>query len=82
VSVTNLGQTPAQIRVEGAPRWLLVKPEGFRLAAGARQTVKLVVRIDKLRGSREEARLKFAVDGGEDREIEVRVKVRRRGLFG
>jgi P pilus assembly chaperone PapD len=60
----------------------LVNPEGFRLAAGARQTVKFVARIDKVRGSREEVRLRFSVDGGKDQEIEVRLRTRRRGLFG
>ena len=82
ISVANRGSRPAQVRVEGAPRWLLVNPEGFRLAAGARQTVKFVARIDKVRGSREEVRLRFSVDGGKDQEIEVRLRTRRRGLFG
>jgi hypothetical protein len=81
LTVANLGQTTAQVRVQGAPRWLLVKPETFRLAAGARQTVKLVARIDKVRRSREQLRLKFAVDGGSDQTIEVNLNLRRRGLF-
>jgi serine/threonine protein kinase len=82
VSVANLGQAPAQVRVQGAPRWLLVNPETFRLATGARQTVKLVARIDKVRRAREEVRLRFSVDDGPDQEIEVLLKTRRRGLFG
>jgi tRNA A-37 threonylcarbamoyl transferase component Bud32 len=81
LTVANLGQTTAQVRVQDAPRWLLVKPETFRLAAGARQTVKLVARIDKVRRSREQLRLKFAVDGGSDQTIEVNLNLRRRGLF-
>ena len=82
VSVANRGQTPAQVRVQGAPRWLLVNPQGFRLAPGGRQAVKLIARIDKVRRAREEVSLRFAVDGGPDQEIEVRLRTKRRGLFG
>lgn len=82
VTVTNLSRTTAQVRVQGAPRWLLVKPETFRLVAGARQVVKLVGRVDKVRGRQQKVRLTFAVDGGPDQAVEVRLKVKRRGLFG
>jgi serine/threonine protein kinase len=82
VTVTNLGKATAQIRVQGAPRWLLVKPETFRLVAGAKQVVKLTGRVDKVRNRKEQVRLIFAVDGGQDQEIEVRLEVKRRGLFG
>lgn len=87
VTVTNLSRTTAQVRVQGAPRWLLVKPETFRLVAGARQEVKLVGRVDKVRarqrrGRQQKVMLTFAVDGGRDQAVEVRLAVKRRGLFG
>jgi serine/threonine protein kinase len=82
VTVANVSQTTAQVRVQGAPRWLLVKPETFRLVAGARQVVKLVGRVDKLRGRKYEVMLTFAVDGGRDAQVEVRLEIKRRGLFG
>ena len=82
VDVTNRGGTTAQVRVQGAPRWLLVKPETFKLVAGAKQVVKLVGRVDKVRGREQKVTLTFAVDGGQDQAVEVRLEVKRRGLFG
>jgi tRNA A-37 threonylcarbamoyl transferase component Bud32 len=82
VTVTNVGQATAQVRVEGAPRWLLVKPETFRLAPGGRQEIGLVGRVDKVRGRKEQATLVLALDGGPDQEVDVQVKVKRRSLFG
>jgi hypothetical protein len=82
VTVTNAGQATAQVRVEGAPRWLLVKPEKFRLAPGARQEVGLVGRVDKVKGRKEKASLVFTLDGGRDQEVDVQLKVKRRSLFG
>jgi serine/threonine protein kinase len=82
VTVTNLSRATAQVRVQGAPRWLLVKPETFRLVAGARQVVKLTGRVDKVRNRKEKVKLTFAVDGGPDQTVEVRLEVKRRGLFG
>jgi serine/threonine protein kinase len=82
VTVTNVGQETAQVRVQGAPRWLLVKPETFRLVTGARQVVKLVGRVDKMRGRKQRVALRFALDGGQDRQVEVRLEIKRRGLFG
>jgi hypothetical protein len=82
VTVANVSQTTAQVRIQGAPRWLLVKPETFRLVAGARQVVKLVGRVDKVRGRKHKVMLTFAVDGGQDRQLEVRLEIKRRGLFG
>lgn len=82
VTVTNLSRATIQVRVQGAPRWLLVKPETFRLVAGARQVVKLSGRVDRVRNRTEKALLTFAVDGGPGQTIEVRLEVRRRGLFG
>ena len=82
VTVANVSQTTAQVRVRGAPRWLLVKPETFRLVAGARQVVKLVGRVDKARGRKHKVTLTFAVDGGQDWQVEVRLEIKRRGLFG
>jgi serine/threonine protein kinase len=82
VTVANVSQTTAQVRVQGAPRWLLVKPETFRLVGGARQVVRLVGRVDKLRGRKHKVTLTFAVDGGQDWQVEVRLEIKRRGLFG
>jgi tRNA A-37 threonylcarbamoyl transferase component Bud32 len=85
VTVTNRGTATARVRVEGAPRWLLVKPETFRLSAGGSQVVQLTGRVDKVKSHSERVRLAFAVDGGQDedkQEVEVRLKVKRRGLFG
>jgi serine/threonine-protein kinase len=82
VTVTNTSQTPAQVRVQGAPRWLLIKPETFRLVPGARQVVKLVGRVDKVRGRKQVIALTFALDGGQSQELEVRLQIKRRGLFG
>jgi hypothetical protein len=82
VTVTNISQTTAQVRVRGAPRWLLVKPGTFRLVPGARQVVNFVGRVDKIRGRKQRERLTFAVDGGRDQEIEVSVQVKGGGLFG
>jgi tRNA A-37 threonylcarbamoyl transferase component Bud32 len=82
VTVTNLSRATAQVRVQGAPRWLTVKPETFRLVAGARQVVKLTGRVDKVRHRTENIRLTFAVDGGQDEEVEVRLEKEKRGWFG
>jgi serine/threonine protein kinase len=82
VAVTNVSQTPAQVRVQGAPRWLLIKPTTFRLVPGARQIVKLVGRVDKVRGRKQEVALTFALDGGMNQEVQVLLEVKRKGLFG
>jgi hypothetical protein len=82
VTVTNISQTSAQVRVQGAPRWLLIKPETFRLVPGAKQVIKLLGRVDKVRARRHKVTLTFAVDGGQDQEVEVLLEVKRRGLFG
>jgi hypothetical protein len=81
LAVTNVSGTIAQVRVQGAPRWLLIKPEAFRLVPGGRQVIKLVGRLDKVRGRRQRITLLFAVDGGRDQKVEVRLAVKRRGLF-
>ena len=82
VTVTNRSQAVAQVRVQGAPRWLLIKPESFRLAAGTKQVVRLVGRVDKVRGRKHKVTLTFALDGGRDQEVQVLLQVKRRGLFG
>ncbi|MGD8623716.1 MAG: serine/threonine-protein kinase [Anaerolineae bacterium] len=81
LTVTNTSQTMAQVRVRGAPRWLQVKPATFGLVAGARQVVKLTARPGRLRGEQRD-KLVFALDGGQDQEAKVRVKVKRRGILG
>lgn len=82
LTVTNVGRTMAQVRVQGAPRWLEVEPAEFGLVPGARQIVKVRGRPDRVRRGRQEARLTIAVDGGPDQELEVVLEVKRRGLFG
>jgi serine/threonine protein kinase len=82
VTVTNISNATIQVRVQGAPRWLLSKPDTFRLVPGAKQAVKLVGRVDKVRRREQRVALTFALDGGRDQEIEVRLRVKRRGLFG
>jgi hypothetical protein len=81
VTVTNVSQAMARCRVLGAPAWLLVKPETFRLQPGAHQDVELVGRVDKVRGRRQEVPLTIALDGGPDQRLEVRLRVKG-GLFG
>jgi serine/threonine protein kinase len=82
VTVTNVSQAAAQVRVQDAPRWLLVKPEVLRLVPGARQQVELVGRVDKVRGRKEKVTLTFSLDGGPNQEVEVLLEIKRRGLFG
>jgi hypothetical protein len=82
VAVTNAGRVPAEVRVQGAPRWLLVNPQAFRLAQGERREVDLVGRVDKVSGRKAEASLVFAPDGGRAQEVEVLLRIKRRGLFG
>jgi hypothetical protein len=82
VAVTNVGKTTAQIRVVDAPGWLLIKPDRFGLAPGARQVVEFVGRVDKVRGRKQRAKVTFALDSGTNQQIDVRLQVRRRGLFG
>jgi hypothetical protein len=82
VSVTNVGGAPAKVRVKGVPDWLLVKPDRFTVAPGARQVVEFVGRVDRVQGRRHKEKVSFDLGGGRDREIEVRLQLRRRGLFG
>jgi hypothetical protein len=82
LTVTNVSNITAQVRVQGAPRWLLVKPETFRLVAGARQIVKLVGRVGKVRDRDQKVRLTFSLDGGQDQEVEVLLRIKGGGLFG
>jgi serine/threonine-protein kinase len=82
VTVSNVGQATARVKVQGAPRWLLVKPETFQLARGAKQKIKIVGRVDKAQGRKQKATLVFALDGGRDQEVEVQFQVKRRSLFG
>jgi serine/threonine protein kinase len=82
VTVTNLSKTTAQVRVQGAPRWLLIRPDTFRLGAGAKQVVKLVGRLDKLQSGSQQVTLTFAVGAGPDQTVEVSLRVKGGGLFG
>jgi serine/threonine protein kinase len=82
LTVANAGQTRAQVRVQNVPRWLAVAPEVFGLVPGARQVVEIRGRLDRIRSGRYEARLRIAVDGGTDQEVEVLLEAKRRGWFG
>jgi serine/threonine protein kinase len=82
VTVSNVSQATAQVRVQGAPRWLLVKPASFELAPGDRQVVEVVGRVDKVSGRSQKVRLVFATRGGRNQEISVQLQIKRRGLFG
>jgi serine/threonine protein kinase len=82
VTVTNVAQAPARVSVQGAPRWLLVKPVSFRLAPGEKQVVELVGRVDRVRERRQKIPLVFALQGGSSHKVEVRLQVGRGGLFG
>jgi serine/threonine protein kinase len=82
VTITNLGSDTARIQVRDVPRWLSVKPKTFRLVAGARQVVKVTGQVQDVRNRTAQARLTFAVDGGQAQEVEVRLEVKRRGWFG
>jgi tRNA A-37 threonylcarbamoyl transferase component Bud32 len=81
VSVTNVSQAVAQCRVRHAPEWLLVKPEAFRLQPGGQENVELVGRMAKVRGRKQEFSLTIALDGGQDQEVEITLRVKG-GLFG
>ena len=82
LTVSNPSDAAARVRVQGAPKWLLIKPEAFRLQPGGQQTVELVGRVDKVRGRNQRETLTLAVEGGRDRQVEVRLRVKGRGLFG
>jgi hypothetical protein len=82
VAVSNVSQAIAEVSVKGAPRWLLVKPASFQLAPGERQDVELVGRVDKVQGRGQRIQLVFAVRGGRNREVQVRLQIKRSGLLG
>lgn len=82
LTVTNIRQTDAQVRVQNVPRWLEVEPLTFHLVPGARQVVKIRGRPDRAQSGRHQAKLTLAVDGGTDQQVEVLLEARRRGLFG
>jgi hypothetical protein len=82
VTVRNVGGAAAQVRVGGGPRWLLIKPDSFRLAPGANQVVTVRGRVDKARSGKHGDRLTFAVAGGHEVQVDVVLEVRGRGLFG
>ena len=82
VTVTNVSQSATRVRVQGAPRWLLVNPASFRLEPGKRQVVELVGRIDKVRDRRQKVSLAIAPHGGSSQKVQVRLQIKRRGLFG
>ncbi len=82
VTVENIGQTPADCRIAGAPRWLLVKPETFHLQPGTSQEVELVARVDRVRGRKERAVFTVAPDGGQHQNVEVELRLKGGRLFG
>ncbi|MGD8490422.1 MAG: serine/threonine-protein kinase [Anaerolineae bacterium] len=82
LTVRNTGGAVARVRVEGAPKWLLIKPESFSVQPGGQQAVELVGRVDKVRGRKQHVKLTLAVEGGRNRQVEVRLRIKGRGLFG
>jgi len=82
VAVSNVSQATAEVSIKGVPRWLLVKPASFQLAPGERQDVELVGRVDKVPGRGQRIQVIFAVRGGRNREVQVRLQIKRGGLFG
>jgi tRNA A-37 threonylcarbamoyl transferase component Bud32 len=82
VTVRNTGGAAARVRVRGAPRWLLIKPDTFHLAAGGQQVVMVRGRVDKARSGKHDARLTFDVDEGQDVPVDVVLEVKGRGLLG
>ncbi len=81
VAVSNVSQVTAEVSIKGVPRWLLVKPGSFELAPGERQDVELVGRVDKVSGRSQRVPLIFAVRGGRNQEVLVRLQIKRGGLF-
>ena len=81
VTVTNPSQSTVEVEIKGAPRWLLVTPASFRLGPGKSQVVELIGRVDKVRDRRQKVSLIFAPQGGRNREVQVRLQIKRRGLF-
>jgi hypothetical protein len=81
-SVTNVGDTRIRVRISGGPRWLLIQPETFELTPGANQVIKLVGRISKVEGRKQDIRLAVTPDGGPGQEVRVLLKIKRGGLFG
>jgi serine/threonine protein kinase len=77
ITLTNPGGVPVRVEVQGAPKWLLIKPERLRLDARGTQAVRLVGRVDKLRGRRYRVKLRIAVEGGQAQEVQVVLRVRR-----
>jgi hypothetical protein len=49
---------------------------------GGQQAVELVGRVDKVRGRKQHVKLTLAVEGGRNRQVEVRLRIKGRGLFG
>ncbi len=82
VTVTNVGGAEARCRIRRAPRWLLVKPEEFRLAPGDSIQLEMVGRVAKVAGRNEQTELKIAVDDGPDQRLPVSLRIRGGGWFG
>ncbi len=82
VTVTNIGPTAVQVRVQGMPSWLEARPPTFLLVTGAKQVVKLVGQAGRLRAGEYKATLTFAAGAAPDQAVEVVLRVRGGGLFG
>jgi len=82
VTVRNTGQAPARCRVQGAPGWLIVNPETFRLMPGAEQTIELVGRVQKIQGRHQDSLLTIEAVGGQSQELRVSVRIKGSGIFG
>jgi len=75
VTVTNTGLSPVRCRVLGAPRWLLIEPESFRLAVGSQQDIDLIPRADRLEGREGRAEVVVVPEGGPGQKIDVVVRL-------
>jgi serine/threonine protein kinase len=82
LTISNAGQTAAQVRIQNVPRWLTVAPQSFHLVPGARQVVEIEGRLDRIRSGQHKVQLRVALDGGPDHQVEVWVEAKRRGWFG
>jgi serine/threonine protein kinase len=80
-TVTNTGRAEARCWVQGAPAWLLVKPEQFRLQPGAQESVELVGRVAKIPDRKHRLALTIALEGGQDQQVAVKLRLKT-GLFG
>jgi serine/threonine protein kinase len=79
--VRNVSQAVAECRVVGAPTWLRVAPETFRLQPRGERDVDLFGEVSRLTGRRHEVTLTITVTGGASQQVAVALRLKG-GLFG